>query len=262
MDRESRTPPCPCSSVWQERCRVSVGLCHLPRPLDEVYLVRGRRVKGGWGWHDACSSTNPTLHFPSPSTPTPRLHALAPDPPCVRRLFTHAPTPCLPVLFSLCVLGVVRQQGARCGCAADSPPLPYARTHTHTHQAGGPAAAAPSGAGTMPTPPLATRSTNGKATCTATPPADVIAAGALFTSTPPPALCLCPPPTPVLSPPFLRRRRRRTTSYGGRHSLSPSAQYNAHVLSPPRILLPVHPSPSTSLSAGPPHPPILRHRTH
>ena len=135
-----------------------------------------------------------------------------------------------------------------------------ARTHTHTHQAGGSAAAAPSGAGTMPTPPLATRSTNGKATCTATPPADVIAAGALFTSTPPPALCLCP--TPVLSPPFLRRRRRRTTSYGGRHSLSPSAQYNAHVLSPPRILLPVHPSPSTSLSAGPPHPPILRHRTH
>ena len=29
---------------------------------------------------------------------------------------------------------------------------------------------------------------------------------------------------PPVSPPFLRRRRRRTTSYGGRHSLSPSAQ--------------------------------------
>eukprot|EP00964_Phaeocystis_antarctica_P101894 scaffold67350_cov37-Phaeocystis_antarctica.AAC.1 len=35
-DRESHAP-CPCSSVWQERCRVSVGLCQVrPAQLVEV----------------------------------------------------------------------------------------------------------------------------------------------------------------------------------------------------------------------------------
>ena len=131
MDRESRTPPCPCSSVWQERCRVPVGLSHLPRPLDEVYLVRGRRVKGGGGARRLLiNQPDPPLPLPLYSHPTPpRTRPRSSLCAALVHARTHPLSSCL--VQPLCARGSTaagRAVRVRRRFATTS-----IRAHTHTH---------------------------------------------------------------------------------------------------------------------------------